>query len=158
MVRIAGSEGGVGFNVGPLRLQLSDVSGETFFDTQAQGPTADIAIFYDATDNYGTGYWVEGLTAHILTFRATSASATSLLMQGRSSKEPGSERWMARNTPLPCRDDLRGADTPVLPFRQGHNGGRKGTRQKRLRSQTRRAVVAGGASWPQRRMALRCIR
>jgi hypothetical protein len=125
LVTIAGSEGAARLVISGQASELRDVAGSTFFDPAGQGPEANVAIFYDTTDNYAAGYWVNGLDGSRIDFPPHIVLGHELaharqILEGAYTTRADGEAYA-----ITVENDLRGADTPVLPFRQGHDGGRK---------------------------------
>jgi hypothetical protein len=125
LVRIVGSEGNIPVPSNGNLVRLSENAGHAYFDPTKQGVDAEITIVYDTSDNYESGYFVFGennvkidYPLHISL--AHELSHAKQVLDGAWTTAPAGEVFAVN-----VENTLRRADSPPLPSRVGHDGGRK---------------------------------
>lgn len=124
LVEVFGSEAAAEIVVDGANQKVGDVGGTVFIDTATLGPQARVSIIYDSSDNYGVGYWVRGADGteidcpvHIALGHELAHALDALA--GTYKAET------AEVSAIAVENSLRAADTPVLPARGTHEGGKK---------------------------------
>jgi hypothetical protein len=125
VIDVSGGEGALPLSVNGVPKRIDDIGGATFCNPASMGPSAYVTIFYDSSWNYGAGYWVRGADG------AEMDAPTHIIL----GHEFGHTLYILNNTSndqakndaaaIAAENVLRAANTPVLPARVNHEGGKK---------------------------------